>query len=195
MNRNFIPSRQTPVTSLQIGHGLACLTLLLSLCARSIGQTQSEAQSPVPGPAIHVTHVLGFEGVRHNTTGDLKIQGDAVQFQRDGSPTAQVHISSIQDIFVEDEDKQVGGTAMTLGKTAAPFGGGRVVSLFAHKKYDFLTVEYFDNNGGFHGAIFQLDKGQGQTFKKDLVANGAHISSPDDRATKQSTPEVKHENK
>jgi len=105
-----------------------------------------------------------------------------------------VNISSIQDIFVEDEDKQVGGTAMTLGKTAAPFGGGRVVSLFAHKKYDFLTVEYLDNNGGFHGAIFQLDKGRGQTFKKDLVANGAHISSPD-RATTQSTPEVKHENK
>ena len=118
-----------------------------------------------------------------------------MQFQRDGSPTSQVNISSIQDIFVEDEDKQVGGTAMTLGKTAAPFGGGRVVSLFAHKKYDFLTVEYLDNNGGFHGAIFQLDKGRGQSFEKELVANGAHISSPDDRATTQSTPEVKHENK
>ena len=183
------------MTSFQVGHGLAFLTVLLSLSTASIGQNQSEAQSPVPGSAIHITHVLGFEGARHNATGDLKIQGDAVQFQRDGSPTAQVNISSIQDIFVEDEDKQVGGTAMTLGKTAAPFGGGRVVSLFAHKKYDFLTVEYLDNNGGFHGAIFQLDKGQGQTFKKELVANGAHVSSPDDRANTQSTPDVKHENK
>jgi hypothetical protein len=105
-----------------------------------------------------------------------------------------VKIGSIQDIFVEDEDRQVGGTAMTLAKTAAPYGGGRVVSLFAHKKYDFFTVEYLDRNGGFHGAIFQLEKGQGQTFQKDLVANGAHISSPDDRATTQSTPEVEHEN-
>ena len=195
MNRNPIPSRQTPVTSLQVGRGLACLTFLLSLCAGSIGQTQSEAQSPVPGPAIHVTHVLGFEGVRHNATGELRIQSHAVQFQRDGSATVQVNISSIQDIFVEDEDKQVGGTTMTLVKTAAPYGGGRVVSLFAHKKFDFLTVEYLDNDGGFHGAIFQLDKGQGQTFKKDLVANGAHVPSLDDRATMQSTPEVKHENK
>jgi hypothetical protein len=194
MNRNPIPSRQTPVTSLQVGHGLACLTLLLSLCAGAIGQSQSEAQSPVLGSAIHVTHVLGFEGARHNATGDLKIQGDAMQFQRDRSPSAQVNISSIQDIFVEEGDKQVGGTAMMLGKTAAPYGGGRVVSLFAHKKYDFLTVEYLDNNGGFHGAIFQLDKGRGQTFKKDLVANGAHIWSPD-RATTQSTTEVRHENK
>src|SRR5580704_11032401 len=188
MNRNPIPSGRTPMTS-------AFLTVLLSLCAASIGQNQSEAQSPVPGSAIHVTQVLGFEGAKHNATGELKIQGGVMQFQHDGSTAAQVSTSSIQDIFVEDGDKQVGGTAMTLGKTAAPFGGGRVVSLFAHKKYDFLTVEYLDNRGGFHGAIFQLDKGQGQTFKKDLVANGAHSLSPDDGATTQSTPEVKHENK
>lgn len=195
MNRNSTASRETPVTSLRVAHRATCLTLLLSLCAGAIGQTQNEAQSPVSGPAIHVTHVLGFEGARHNATGDLKSQGGTVQFQSDGSPTTQVNISSIQDIFVEDEDKQLGGAAMTMGKTAVPFGGGRVVSLFAHKKYDFLTIEYLDNRGGFHGAIFQLDKGQGQTFKKDLVANGAHISSPDDRATTQSTPGVKRENK
>ena len=108
--------------------------------------------------------------------------------------TAEVKISSIREIFVEDEDKQVGGTVMTLGKAAAPYGGGRVVSLFAHKKYDLLTVEYIDSNGGFHGAIFQLVKGQGQSFKKDLVAHGAHLTSPEDRATTQSTPEVKHDN-
>ena len=195
MKRNPVPTRPTLIPSFQVGHGLACLIFLLSLCAGSIGHAQSEAQSPVPSSDIHVTHVLGFEGGRRNTTGDLVIQGHAVHFQRDGSPTVQVNISSIQNIFVEDEEKQVGGTAMTLGKTVAPFGGGRVVSLFSHKKYDFLTVEYLDNNGGFHGAIFQLHKGQGQTFKKDLVANGAHISSQDDRAATQSTPEVKHENK
>jgi hypothetical protein len=118
-----------------------------------------------------------------------------MQFQHDGSTAAQVSISSIQDIFVEDGDKQVGGTAMTLGKTAAPFGGGRVVSLFAHKKYDFLTVEYFDNSGGFHGAIFQLEKGQGETFKKALVSNGARITSPVERTPTQSPLEVKNENK
>jgi hypothetical protein len=195
MDPNPIPSRQTPGTSLQVGHGLACLTLLVLLCADSVGQTQREAKDPVPGSAIRATHVLGFEGARHNATGDLKIQGDEVQFQRNGSPNAKVSLSSIQDIFVEDEDKQVGGRAMTLGKTAVPYGGGRVVSLFAHKKYDILTLEYLDSSNGLHGAIFQLNKGQGQTFKKDLVAKGARISSPDDRATPQSTPKVKHENK
>ena len=190
MNINPIPPRQAPRTSLR-GHASACLTILLSLSTASIGQTQSTAQSPIPGSAIHVTHVLGFEGARRNAAGDLRIQDGAVQFLRNGSPTIPVNINSIQDIFVEDEDKQVGGTVMKLGKTAAPYGGGRVVSLFAHKKYDFLTVEYLDSGGGFHGAIFQLDKGRGQAFKRDLVANGAHISSPGDNTTTQSTPEVK----
>jgi hypothetical protein len=183
------------MTSFQVGHGLAFLTVLLSLSAAAIGQNQSEVQSPIPGSGIHVTQVLGFEGAKHNATGELKIQGGVMQFQHNGSTAAQVNISSIQDIFVEDEDKQTGGTAMTLAKTAAPYGGGRVVSLFAHKKYDFLTVEYLDSSGGFHGAIFQLEKGQGEPFKKALVANGAHITPPVVRTPTQSTPEVKNENK
>ena len=183
------------MTSFQVGHGFAFLTVLLSLSVAAIGQNQSETQSPVPGAAIHVTQVLGFQGANHNVTGELKIQGGVMQFQPNGSTAAQVSISSIQDIFVEDEDKQTGGTAMTLVKTAAPYGGGRVVSLFAHKKYDFLTVEYLDNSGGFHGAIFQLEKGQGEIFKKALVANGAHITSPVERTSIQSTPEVKNEKK
>jgi hypothetical protein len=188
VNRNPIPSMRTRMTSFQVRLGLAFLTFLLSLSATSIGQNQSE-------PTIHVTQVLGFESAKHNATGELKIQGGVVQFQHDGSTAAQVSISSIQDIFVESGDKQVGGTAMTLGKTAAPFGGGRVVSLFAHKKYDFLTVEYLDKSGGFHGAIFQLEKGQGETFKKTLVADGAHITPPVMRTPTQSTLEVKNENK
>jgi hypothetical protein len=134
---------------------------------------------------------LGLEDVPKNTKGQLRIQGNALQFQRDGSTAAQVNISSIQDISLGTEDKQIGGVPMTLGKAAVPFGGGRAISLFSHKKYDTLTVEYFDNNGGFHGAIFQMNKGQGEGFEKDLVAKGAHIASPEVRASTQSTPEVK----
>lgn len=69
-----------------------------------------------------------------------------------------------------------------------------MVSLFAHKKYDSLTVEYRDNNGGFHGAIFRLRNGQGQTFKKDLVASGANVATLGGGTTPQ-TPAVKNENK
>ena len=93
-----------------------------------------------------------------------------------------------------DESRQVGGLPMTLGKAAVPYGGGRAISLFAHKKYDTLTLEYVDDNGGFHGAIFQLDKGQGETFRNKLVAAGAHVTSHQDQSAKQHAPEVSSEN-
>src|SRR5262249_38321986 len=70
-----------------------------------------------------------------------------------------------------------------------------VVSLFAHKKYDTLTMEYVDDNGGLHGAIFQLNKSQADMVRDQLVAHGAQVTSADAGATKQDKPEVAPENK
>jgi hypothetical protein len=176
MNHNSIPSRQRRATSLLVARGLPCLALLLWLSTTAMAQTRTEAERSVVRSTIHVTHVLGFEGARHDANGELTIQGDTVQFQRDGSPAGQVSTSSILNISLGGEDLQVGGVPMMLGKAAVPFGGGRVVSLFSHKKYDTVTLEYLDSNGGFHVAIFRLNQGQGETLKEDLLANGAHIA-------------------
>lgn len=150
-----------------------------------------DVQTSASGVLFHVTHILGFEGTSNNANGDLSIQGSALRFQKSEGAGVQINIGAIQDVFVGQSNKQVGGTSMAVGRTAAPFGGGRVVSLFSHKKYDTLTVEYVDPNGGFHGAIFQLNKGQGQALKNQLVANGAHASNTEDKAANQSTPENK----
>jgi hypothetical protein len=200
MNRKTVPSRQSRVTSHAVVCGFACLALLLCFSRATIGQSSGEARRSAAGPVIHVTHLLGFEDVRPNANGQLRIQDNMVQFERNGRLSAQVSISSIQDISLGTEDKQIGGVPMTLGKAAVPFEGGRAISLFSHKRYDTFTVEYLDNNGGFHGAIFRMNKGQGQAFEKDLVAKGAHIAPPEIQARTQSTPEVKtpevkHENK
>jgi len=106
-----------------------------------------------------------------------------------------VKIALVRDVFLGAESKQVGGLPMTLGKTAAPFGGGRVVSLFAHKEYDTLTLEYVDADQGIHGAIFQLTKGQGELVRNELLARGVTISSHQDQLTKESATEARHENK
>src|SRR6266566_3994146 len=102
---------------------------------------RSSAKTTTP-VSIRGTHLLGFESAKNNANGTLSIQEDALQFQKDGKPTEQVKVASVQDIFLGEQSKQVGGTAMTLGKAAVPFGGGRAVSLFAHKKYDTLALEY-----------------------------------------------------
>jgi len=157
-------------------------------------QTSQRGETRVPF-STRATHLLGFANVRNNSTGALSIQDDSVQFQQNGKLAAKVKIALVRDIFLGAESKQVGGLPMTLGKSAAPFGGGRVVSLFAHKKYDSLTLEYVDAGQGIHGAIFQLAKGQGELAKSELIAQGVTFSSHQDQSTKERATETRHENK
>jgi hypothetical protein len=176
------------------GHlALACLALLVFCSLPSVAQNVGQPSNADTPFSIRATHLLGFENAKTNCAGTLSIHDNVLQFQQGGRPGAQVKITSVEDVFLGGESKQVGGLPMTLGKAAAPFGGGRVVSLFAHKNYDTLTLEYVDSNGGAHGAIFQLDKGQGELVRDQLMARGLRVRSRDDRPTKQTTPEVTHE--
>jgi hypothetical protein len=173
----------------------AFLLLLISCGVAALAQNVGQGtNSPAP-LNIRTTHLLGFEDVSNNANGTLSFKGDALQFQKGDRPAVQVKISSVQDVFLGDQSKEVGGLPMTLGKAAVPFGGGRAISLFAHKKYDTLTLEYVDTNGGVHGAIFQLQKGQGEALRNELVARGAHVSQSEDQSTKQRTAEVPSESK
>ncbi|PYV62561.1 MAG: hypothetical protein DMG97_40080 [Acidobacteria bacterium] len=188
MNRRIISTRLKPDLFLV---SLVLLWCSVAALAQSPGQS---ANSPTP-VSIRGTHLLGFENAKNNANGTLSIEGDALQFQKDGKPTEQVKIASVQDIFLGEQSKQVGGTPMTLGKAAVPFGGGRAISLFAHKKYDTLALEYVDSNGGMHGAIFQLNKGQAEALRNELVAKGARVSESANEPVKQSNAEVPSEGK
>jgi hypothetical protein len=177
------------------GHALISLWALL-LCF-GIGALAQSAAPPLNASepfSIRATHLLGLENTKSNCNGTLSIQGDALQFQQDGKPSAEVKITSIQAVFLGGENKQIGGVPMKLGKAAVPYGGGRAVSLLAHKNYDTLTLEYVSSNGGLHGAIFELSRGQGELVTNSLKARGVSFSSGEYQATKQSTVEVMHEN-
>jgi len=193
MNRLVVPRNYRDAYS----GGLPTLSLLvLLICCSLTAPAQNTSQSGTASEpfSIRATHLLGFEGAKSNCNGTLSIQGNALQFQQGGKHATQIKIAAVRDVFLGGESKQVGGLPMTLGKAAAPYGGGRVVSLFAHKKYDTLSLEYVDSDGGLHGAIFQLNKGQGEVLKNELVARGALTSSGRDQSTKQSVGEVAHEN-
>jgi len=166
--------------------------LLLGSTAPSVG-TERGGTANSPAFSARATHLLGFEGARKNSTGTLSIQDGMLRFQKGIDPAVQVKIGSVQDVFLGDESKQVGGLPMTVGKAAVPFGGGRVVSLFAHKKYDVLSMEYVGSDGGVHGAIFELSTGQGKCLRDQLAVMGARVSRNDQR--KQNSVEVSNESK
>ena len=177
--------------------GRAMTTLWALLLCSSIGAL---AQSTAPtlkanSPfSIRATHLVGLPNTKSSCKGSLSTQDNVLRFQQGSKPLAQLDIATVRGVFLGDETMQVGGVPMKIGKAAAPFGGGRVVSLFAHKKYDTLTLEYVDSNGGVHGAIFQLKKGQGELVRDELVARGVPSRAGEDPTTK-STSEVTHEDK
>jgi hypothetical protein len=196
MNRRVVPAEHTPHGYMLMPHRVWGYLILLIGCALgALAQNASGPTNVTPPFSARVTHLLGFEGAANNAGGTLSIRGGALQFQKSGKPVVEVGIASVQDVFLGEQSKQVGGLPVTVSKAATPYGGGRVVSLFAHKKYDTLTLEYVDANGGVHGAIFQLNKGLGEILRNELVAKGVRVSQSEDAATKQSTAEVPSENK
>jgi hypothetical protein len=177
-------------------HALMSLTALL-LCS-GIGALAQNNALPLNTNtlfSIRATHLLGFPNTKNNCRGTLSTQDNWLRFQQTGELGAQVDIASIRHVFLGEETMQVGGLPMKIGKAAAPYGGGRVVSLFAHKKYDTLTMEYVDSDGGIHGAIFQVTKGQGELVRNGLLARGVSSSPGDGRTTNQDSLGGTHEYK
>ena len=169
--------------------------LWLSASVAALAQNTTPAVGANQPFSIRATHVVGLPNTKKNCKGTLSTQDKVLRFQQGGKTAVEVDIASVRGVFLGEESLQVGGMPMKIGKAAAPYGGGRLVSLFAHKQYDTLTLEYVDGDGGVHGAIFQIAKGQGELLRNELLARGVSASSGEAQPTKQSTSEVAHDNK
>jgi hypothetical protein len=172
---------------------LTAFLILVMACGTGVF-AEDVSQPNNPPSSLPATHLLGFVGARNNSKGTLSIEGDALQFKKNGKAAVQVRIASIHDLLLGDLSRQVGGVPVTLAKAAVPYSGGRAVSLFTHKKYDTLTLEYVDAEGGLHGAIFELTKGQAEGLRNHLLAKGAQVSNAGNEPTKQ-TAEASSENR
>jgi len=164
---------------------LRCLVPASCFAASLIAQNFDQVRTASSRPVLRARAVLGFERVANSSIGELSIQDDVFVYSRREGPIIRMLLSAIQEAFLSQEDKQVGGMPMAVVRAATPYGGGRVISLFAHKKYDFMTLEYFDSNGGLHGTIYQLNKGQGQVLADELGAKGVHVSGLEIATAKQ----------
>jgi hypothetical protein len=129
----------------------------------------------VSGP-VKAVQLTGLTGVRDNAKGTLSVENGQLHFVH-GKASSDVSAASIQDVVTGgDSQRAVGGT-IGLMSMAAPYGGGRVLSLF-RTKIDTLTVQYRDADGGLHGAIFTMPVGIADVIKKELVAQGARTTVP-----------------
>jgi len=128
----------------------------------------------IPG-GVKVVQLTGLTGVKNNTKGNLRVENGQMHFVF-GKATANVSAASIQDVVTGADSQKAVGKTIGLMSMAAPYGGGRFLSLF-RKKIDTLTIEYRDADGGLHGAIFTMHVGTADAIKKELLAQGARTTA------------------
>jgi hypothetical protein len=158
---------------------LVSVVLLFAGSVISIGNAQ-ETRAPVKA-----VQLIGLTGVKQNAKGTLKVENGNLQFVH-GKAKSDVNAESVQDVVTgDDTQRSVGGTVGVISM-AAPYGGGRFLSLF-RKKIDTLTVQYRDVDGGLHGAIFTMPVGTANGIKTELVSEGAHTIPTGERTTATSS--------
>ena len=148
-------------------------------------------QTPEP---IKAVHLVGLDKVKDNAKGMLSVAQGQLRFTR-GKESSDVSVASILDVVSGADTQKAVGKAVGTMSMAAPYGGGRFLSLF-RKKIDTLTIQYHDADGGLHGAIFTMAPGGAEAIKKLLVEQGAHVSAtqePDSTKVPSSNPTEKEQ--
>jgi actin-like ATPase involved in cell morphogenesis len=163
------------------------LAVPLFIAAVEIAAVNAQPNSSL----VKAVQLIGLPGVKENVKGTLSVENGSLHFVQ-GKRTSDISASSMQDVIAgSDNQKAVGKTLGTISMVA-PYGGGRVLSLF-RKQIDTLTVEYRDADGAFHGAIFTMPPGAADTIKQELIAQGAHTAAAAEQAgTVQSSQGTLH---
>jgi len=125
---------------------------------------------------VKAVQLIGLPDVKENAKGTLKVENGNLHFVH-GKASAEVTATSIQDVVTGADTEKAVGNTIGMMSMAAPYGGGRFLSLF-RKKIDTLTIQYRDVDGGLHGAIFTMPVGNSELIKKELLVQGAHTGEP-----------------
>jgi hypothetical protein len=148
---------------------------LILVCVTAI-PVLSQSKSQYQRTPIKSTEIIGLAGVKEKTEGALTIEDGKLYFAHSGAKS-NIEVAAIADVVTADDSQRaIRGTLGTLSMFG-PYGSGRVLSMF-RSKIDSLTIQYRDGNGGLHGVIFTMPVGTAESFKQELIAQGAHTTIP-----------------
>lgn len=162
-----------PALSIEM-EGEMLSTVKVALIAITLFSCASVSQAQQVQTLTQAVELIGLAGLNENTKGNLTVINGTLRFIH-SKGNADVAATSIENVVTgTDSQRAIGGTLGTLTQLA-PFGSGRVVSLF-RTKFDTLTIQYRDAEGGLHGVIFTVPLGKAEMIKQELIAHGAHTS-------------------
>lgn len=141
--------------------------------AQSSSQAAATPQQQTPTKS---TEIMGFDDLNDKTVGILIIEDGMLCFVHSGTKS-QIPVVAVEDVVTADDSQRVIRGGMGKITMFAPYGAGQALSLF-RSKLDSLTIQYRDDKGGLHGAVFTLPVGTAKSFKRALIAQGAHTTIP-----------------
>ena len=150
-------------------------TIIVAAAVVIAGLLTTVAKAQLTSGPVKAHQLTGLTGVKQNANGILSVGNGQLHFAYTKG-SADVRATSIEDVVTGADSQVAVGNTVHMISMAAPYGGGRFLSLF-RRKIDTLTVEYRDGDGGLHGAIFTMPLGAAAVIKRELVAQGAHTNA------------------
>jgi hypothetical protein len=127
---------------------------------------------------LTATHLVGAPALKSGESAKVTVADGSLQLSGKIA-TANIKLSSIEDILTSTEATQAGGkagTAARAGAMAAPYDTGAVLTLILWTKVDLITVLYRGETGGLHSVLLTVPKGKAEPLRSQLIAAGAHAS-------------------
>ena len=148
-------------------HALAFVPRAASAVIAGPGNS-SNAQA-ITWQSSGVQHAYGLPDMKKNEKGELMLNAVGLTFAAKSNRTS-IPRGSILAVSAGSQRVELWGVKGRLLRMAIPDGGGLAAAGVMHHRVDMLTVEFADNRGGYHGAVFYLAANEAdralQTFAK-----------------------------
>ena len=161
------------------------------LCAMSVcawGQSAIPTSSIVHSStdivwrSAQAKYRIGLPGIKPKASGTLTLSPTELVFTTSNG-RAFIERARIFAVTVGGERKETGGIGAWVARTALPFAGGAVLATVTQAQVDLLTVEFSDERGSYHGAVFILPKTEALHFQEKYGS-----LAPESRAEQLNSP-------
>src|ERR1700689_3143108 len=107
-------------------------TLVVPAAGFFVGLVTTVAKAQLISGAVKAHQLTGLTGVKQNANGILSVENEQLHFAY-AKGSADVRATSIEDVVTGADSQVAVGNTVHMISMAAPYGGGRFLSLFRQK--------------------------------------------------------------
>ena len=116
---------------------------------------QAESSQAVEWTSRGVQHVHGLPDAKPKDKGTLTLSAAGLSFTGKTS-RAMIPRQAVTAVSAGNQRVEIWGMKGQILRAVIPNGGGVAAAMVMHHRVDMLTVEFVDEKGGYHGAVFFL---------------------------------------